>query len=96
MSKKALTQNEILMKPDFEQASGLRYGVYDKLNKKGYVPEETIVNNGDVIIGKVTHPYHPLKVLTKNVVQITNLSNQVLLIVFKLIFIIMKVMKSKK
>lgn len=48
------SQNDIFMKPDFEQVSGMRYGVYDKLNEKGYVPEETTVNNGDVIIGKVT------------------------------------------
>ena len=48
------SQNDIFMKPDFEQVSGMRYGIYDKLNEKGYVPEETTVNNGDVIIGKVT------------------------------------------
>lgn len=48
------SQNDIFMKPDFEQVSGMRYGVYDKLNEKGYVPEETTVVNGDVIIGKVT------------------------------------------
>ena len=31
---------------------------YDKLNDKGFVPEETVVVNGDVIIGKVT-PIQP-------------------------------------
>ena len=28
--------------------------LYDKLNEKGYVPEETPVTNGDVLFGKVT------------------------------------------
>ena len=27
---------------------------YDLLNEKGYVDEETTVNNGDMIIGKIT------------------------------------------
>ena len=28
---------------------------YLKLNEKGYAPEESIINNGDAIIGKFTH-----------------------------------------
>ena len=52
------SQDDIFMKPDPTKLAGIRHAVYDKLNDKGYVPEETIVENGDVIIGKVT-PIQP-------------------------------------
>ena len=47
-------QDDIFMKPDSSKVVGMRHGSYDKLNDKGYVPEETVVTNGDVIIGKVS------------------------------------------
>lgn len=52
------SQDDVFMKPDITKLTGTRHAVYDKLNDKGYVPEETIVENGDVIIGKVT-PIQP-------------------------------------
>jgi DNA-directed RNA polymerase II subunit RPB2 len=52
------SQDDIFMKPDPSKLAGIRHAVYDKLNDKGYVPEETIVEYGDVIIGKVT-PIQP-------------------------------------
>lgn len=52
------SQDDIFMKPDVTKLTGARHAVYDKLNDKGYVPEETYVENGDVIIGKVT-PIQP-------------------------------------
>jgi hypothetical protein len=52
------SQDDIFMKPDITKLTGTRHAVYDKLNDKGYVPEETLVENGDVIIGKVT-PIQP-------------------------------------
>ena len=52
------SQNDIFMKPDITKLTGTRHAVYDKLNDKGYVPEETVIENGDVIIGKVT-PIQP-------------------------------------
>jgi DNA-directed RNA polymerase beta subunit/intein/homing endonuclease len=52
------SQDDIFMKPDQSKLAGTRHAVYDKLNDKGFVPEETIVVNGDVIIGKVT-PIQP-------------------------------------
>ena len=52
------SQDDIFMKPDITKLTGTRHAVYDKLNDKGYVPEETMVENGDVIIGKVT-PIQP-------------------------------------
>ena len=52
------SQDDIFMKPDPTKLTGTRHAVYDKLNDKGYVPEETVLENGDVIIGKVT-PIQP-------------------------------------
>lgn len=52
------SQDDIFMKPDQSRLTGTRHAVYDKLNDKGYVPEETHIENGDVIIGKVT-PIQP-------------------------------------
>ena len=42
------------MKPDPNKVIGMRMGSYDKLNDKGFVPEETVLVNGDIILGKVT------------------------------------------
>lgn len=42
------------MKPPQDKTIGIKNGQYDKMNEKGYVPEETQITNGDVIMGKVT------------------------------------------
>jgi DNA-directed RNA polymerase II subunit RPB2 len=47
-------QDDIFMKPDSSKVVGMRHGSYDKLNDKGYVPLETVINNDDIIIGKVS------------------------------------------
>ena len=47
-------QDDIFMKPDSSKVVGMRHGSYDKLNDKGYVPEETTIYNGDIILGKVS------------------------------------------
>ena len=52
------SQNDIFCKPDLNKIVGQKYANYEKLNDNGYVPEETIVNNNDVLIGKVT-PIQP-------------------------------------
>lgn len=46
--------DEKFMKPPPDKTIGIKSGQYDKLNEKGYVPEETRVTNGDVLFGKVT------------------------------------------
>lgn len=51
-------QDDLFMKPDPTKVTGMRHGSYDKLNDKGYVPEETVIVNGDIIIGKVS-PIQP-------------------------------------
>jgi len=52
-------EDDIFMKPDINKVVGMRHGSYDKLNDKGYVPEETVIVNGDIIIGKVTPINNP-------------------------------------
>jgi len=58
------SQDDEFMKPDPSKVSGMKHGNYDKLNEKGYVPEETIIEEGDVIIGKVS-PIQPVGNSTK-------------------------------
>jgi DNA-directed RNA polymerase beta subunit/intein/homing endonuclease len=42
------------MKPPPDKTLGIKNGQYDKMNEKGYIPEETMITNGDVVFGKVT------------------------------------------
>lgn len=37
----------------------MRHGTYDKLNEKGFAPEETVLENGDILMGKVS-PIQPV------------------------------------
>jgi len=48
------SQDDVFMKPDATKVIGMKENSYDKLNDKGYVPEEIIINNGDIILAKVT------------------------------------------
>ena len=48
------SQDDIFMKPDPTKVTNMKHGSYDKLNDKGYAPEETKLENGDAIFGKVT------------------------------------------
>jgi len=52
------SQDDIFTKPDRNKVTGMKQGNYDKLNDNGYAPEETILNNEDVIIGKIS-PIQP-------------------------------------
>jgi DNA-directed RNA polymerase II subunit RPB2 len=52
------SQDDVFTKPDRNKVVGTKSGSYDKLNDKGYVPEETQVVNGDIIIGKIS-PIQP-------------------------------------
>jgi DNA-directed RNA polymerase II subunit RPB2 len=53
------SQDDVFTKPDRNKVIGTKSGSYDKLNDKGYVPEETKVVNGDIIIGKIS-PIQPM------------------------------------
>ena len=45
---------EIRCKPDATKTKGMKMGNYNKVNSKGVIPENTIVENRDIIISKVT------------------------------------------
>lgn len=47
-------QNDIFKKPDPNETEQMKNGNYEKLNEFGYVPEETEIQDGDVIIGKIS------------------------------------------
>jgi DNA-directed RNA polymerase II subunit RPB2 len=45
---------EIRCKPDASKTKGMKFGNYNKVNSKGVIPENTLVENGDIIISKIT------------------------------------------
>ena len=45
---------EIRCKPDVTKTKGMKMGNYNKVNSKGVIPENTLVENRDVIIAKIT------------------------------------------
>ncbi len=45
---------EIRCKPDPNKTKGIKMGNYNKVNSKGVIPENTLIENRDVIIAKVT------------------------------------------
>lgn len=51
-------QDDIFSKPDKNKVADMKQGNYSKLNDKGFVPEETEIQNEDFIIGKVS-PIQP-------------------------------------
>jgi len=50
--------DDIFTKPDPNQVTGLKQGNFSKLNEQGFAPEETMIINNDIIIGKVS-PIQP-------------------------------------
>ena len=52
------SQDDIFTKPDRNKVTSMKQGNYNKLNDKGYIPEETEVVNEDIIIGKIS-PIQP-------------------------------------
>lgn len=50
---KNIIRDEIIRcKPDAAKTKGVKFGNYDKLNAHGFIPENTLVENRDVIIAK--------------------------------------------
>ena len=45
---------EIRCKPEPAKTKGMKFGNYNKVNSKGVVPENTLIENRDIIIAKVT------------------------------------------
>jgi DNA-directed RNA polymerase II subunit RPB2 len=52
------SQDDIFTKPDRNKVTGMKNANYDKLDENGIVPEETIIHDGDAIIGKIS-PIQP-------------------------------------
>ena len=51
--KKIQGDEEIRCKADRTKTKGMKFANYNKLNEKGVIPENTLVENGDIIIGKI-------------------------------------------
>ena len=51
--KKINGDEEIRCKPDPSKTKGMKFGNYEKVNNKGLVPENTFIENRDIIIAKV-------------------------------------------
>jgi DNA-directed RNA polymerase beta subunit len=45
---------EIRCKPEPSKTKGMKFGNYNKVNNKGVIPENTLVENRDIIISKIT------------------------------------------
>ena len=58
------SQDDEFIKPDPGKVIGMRHGSYDKLNDAGYVDEEKKIENGDIILAKVS-PINPVGQSTK-------------------------------
>jgi DNA-directed RNA polymerase beta subunit len=51
---KNIIRDEIIRcKPDKTKTKGIKFGNYDKVNNQGFIPENTLVENRDVIIAKI-------------------------------------------
>jgi DNA-directed RNA polymerase II subunit RPB2 len=51
--KKIHGDEEIRCKPDPQKTKGMKFGNYDKIGPNGVIPENTLVENRDIIISKV-------------------------------------------
>jgi len=51
---KNIIRDEIIRcKPDPTKTKGIKFGNYDKINSRGFIPENSLVENRDVIIAKI-------------------------------------------
>ncbi len=51
--KKVYGDEEIRCKPDKYKTKGMKFANYNKLNTQGLIPENSLIENKDIIIGKV-------------------------------------------
>jgi len=51
--KKVHGDEEVRCKPDASRTKGMKFGNYNKLKAEGVVPENTLLENRDILIGKV-------------------------------------------
>ena len=53
--KKIHGDEEIRCKPDKSKTKGMKFGNYDKVNENGVIPENTLVENRDIISESITY-----------------------------------------
>jgi DNA-directed RNA polymerase II subunit RPB2 len=51
--KKIHGDEEIRCKPDVSKTSGIKFGNYNKLTNQGIIPQNSLIENKDIILGKV-------------------------------------------
>ena len=51
--KKIHGDEEIRCKPDPTKTKGMKFGNYDKINSQGVIPENTLIENRDIVIAKI-------------------------------------------
>jgi DNA-directed RNA polymerase II subunit RPB2 len=54
IAKTSTTEDETFRKPERNRTAGMKDANYEKLNVYGYVPEETVLKNNDILFGKTT------------------------------------------
>ena len=63
---------EIRCKPDWTKTKGRKFANYDKVNSKGVIPENTLVENRDIIISKIV----PIKENRNNQTKLIKFEDQ--------------------
>ena len=74
IAKTTTTQDEVFKKPEKNRTAGMKVANYDKLNSRGFVPEETRLKNNDVLFGKIT----PLAQIDERFPEITERDSSML------------------
>ena len=70
--KKIHGDEEIRCKPDRSKTKGIKFANYDKINAQGIVPENTLIQDRDVIIAKV----QPIKEARNDPTKVTKFIDQ--------------------
>ena len=70
--KKIHGDEEIRCSPDPSKTKGMKFGNYDKVNDMGVIPENTLVENRDIIISKVL----PIKDARNDHTKVTKYEDQ--------------------
>ena len=52
-TRKLMVMMNCVVNPDPTKTKGMKFGNYDKINNMGVIPENTIVENRDIIISKM-------------------------------------------
>ena len=70
--KKIHGDEEIRCRPDPSKTKGMKFGNYNKVNNYGVIPEDSLVENRDIIIAKV----QPIKEARNDHTKVMKFSDQ--------------------